>query len=305
MSTRATVRLGPAARIGGFAAVLGAVFVTALVVGGLVGPSAEPAAPRQAHGHTEGQTSGRSHGTTRSAAAPALPGGLTSAQDGYRLVMEETVLAAGDDVPVAFMVEGPDGHAVSAYDVTHEKELHLVAARRDQSGFQHVHPRRDASGTWRSRLDLTPGSWRLFADFSPTGAAPLTLGTDLVVPGTFRPVAHPPSRTAEVDGYTVTLAGALNRGEESDLTLTVTQRGEPVTDLQPYLGAYGHLVTLRDGDLAYLHVHPHPSQRPGEPRLRFTAAVPSPGGYHLYLDFRHGGRVHTAAFSIPETDHAH
>ena len=40
------------------------------------------------------------------------------------------------------------------------------------------------------------------------------------------------------------------------LTLTVTKDGQPVTDLQPYLGAYGHLVALRAGDLAYLHVHP-------------------------------------------------
>lgn len=40
------------------------------------------------------------------------------------------------------------------------------------------------------------------------------------------------------------------------LTLSVAKGTHPVTDLQPYLGAYGHLVALRQGDLAYLHVHP-------------------------------------------------
>ena len=45
-------------------------------------------------------------------------------------------------------------------------------------------------------------------------------------------------------------------GQESELTLSVSRDGRPVTDLQPYLGAYGHLVVLRDGDLAYLHAHP-------------------------------------------------
>jgi hypothetical protein len=79
----------------------------------------------------------------------------------------------------------------------------------------------------------------------------------------------------------------------------------PVTDLQPYLGAYGHLVALRSGDLAYLHVHPDGtpedgSTRPG-PDVVFYAAVPSAGTYHLYLDFKHQGVVRTAAFTVGTT----
>jgi hypothetical protein len=75
-----------------------------------------------------------------------------------------------------------------------------------------------------------------------------------------------------------------------------------VTDLQPYLGAYGHLVALREGDLAYLHVHPdgHPGDgttAPG-PDVVFGAEVPSPGRYLLFLDFRHDGEVHTAPFVV-------
>ena len=68
------------------------------------------------------------------------------------------------------------------------------------------------------------------------------------MPGDAQPVPVPaPSRTAEVDGYTVTLDGDLTPGEDSDLTLTVARDGRPVTDLEPYLGAFGHLVALRDG----------------------------------------------------------
>ena len=77
----------------------------------------------------------------------------------------------------------------------------------------------------------------------------------------------------------------------------MTRDGAPVTDLQPYLGAYGHLVALRDGDLAYLHVHPDESTAAG-PEVRFFAEVPSTGRYHLYLDFRHGDRVRTARFVV-------
>src|SRR5690606_34490434 len=106
-------------------------------------------------------------------------------------------------------------------------------------------------------LDLTPGQWRLFADFRATGAEALTLGADLAVAGDYEPADHgPETRTARVGDYTVTLGGDLSAGADARLTLTVERDGEPVTDLEPYLGAYGHLVALRTGDLAYLHVHP-------------------------------------------------
>jgi hypothetical protein len=82
--------------------------------------------------------------------------------------------------------------------------------------------------------------------------------------------------------------------------------GQPVTDLQPYLAACGHLVALREGDLAYLHVHPEEApgdgRTPAGPEIVFTAQVPSAGTYRLFLDFRHGGRVHTAAFTVATGD---
>jgi hypothetical protein len=94
-----------------------------------------------------------------------------------------------------------------------------------------------------------------------------------------------------VDGYTVTLDGELAAGTDTVLTPHVTLDGRDVTgELEPYLGALGHLVALRRGDLAYLHVHPE--------RLDFHTAVPTPGAYELFLDFRHHGVVRTAAFTL-------
>ncbi len=89
------------------------------------------------------------------------------------------------------------------------------------------------------------------------------------------------------------------------LTLRVSRDGQPVTDLEPYLGAYGHLVALREGDLAYLHVHPGGEPSDGQtlpgPDIEFGAEVPSAGGYHLYLDFKHAGVVRTAQFTLDAT----
>jgi hypothetical protein len=115
------------------------------------------------------------------------------------------------------------------------------------------------------------------------------------------------SLTAEVDGFTVVLTGALEPGRESELTLSVSRAGRPVTDLQPYLGAYGHLVALRDGDLAYLHAHPMDepggaAPAPG-PHVRFATTAPSAGTYRLFLDFKHGDVVRTAAFTVAARAH--
>ena len=226
-------------------------------------------------------------------------------EGGYTLALQDSVAQAGRGREISFVIEGPDG-PVTAYDVEHEKRLHFIAVRRDFTGFQHVHPRLSEDGTWTTDLDLTPGQWRVFADFKPTGGEALTLGSDLSVPGRMDfVVLGETTRTATVDGYTVELTGDLVAGEHSMLKLRVSRDGRPVTDLQPYLGAYGHLVALRGGDLAYLHVHPDGEPGDGKtepgPEIEFGAEVPSDGTYHLYLDFRHDGVVRTAQFQLDAT----
>jgi len=285
-------------KLAGFALGLVAVFGAAVGVGNAVGPVGSTADAAAASHDMEADA------PHEPAAAGELPAkGLLVSQDGYALELASNSLPAGR-AAVAFRILGPDGTAVTAFDESHDQELHLIAVRRDQTGFQHVHPSRAADGTWTTSLALTPGTWRLFADFVPAADGEnRTLGADLAVPGQYDPAPLPPtSRTAEVDGYTVTLDGDLVPGEESELTLTVSRGGRPVTDLQPYLAAYGHLVVLRDGDLAYLHVHPagepgDGSTEPG-PAVTFFSTAPSSGTYRLYLDFKHGDVVHTAAFTV-------
>ncbi|MEX5275350.1 MAG: hypothetical protein DI613_15325 [Kocuria rhizophila] len=235
----------------------------------------------------------------------AYPGGLLVSEHGYTLELDSTILAS-DRQTVTFRLIGPDGKVLTEFSPAHEQDLHLLAVRRDTTGFQHVHPVMDESGTWSVDLDLTPGDWRIFADFRPTGHGPMTLGIDASVPGQYEPQPLPAvTRTAQVGEYTVTLDGELLPGEPSELTLSVSRNGRLVTDLQPYLAAYGHLVALRVGDLGYLHVHPEGepgdgSTAPG-PEILFVAAAPSAGFYRLYLDFQHEGLVRTAEFTVQAT----
>lgn len=291
-------------RLAGFGAVAAAVFGIALLAGRAIGP-VEVEKPGH-DTHAGDATGGHAEHRQDAGTTTEIPGGLMTSQDGYTLTLDHARAAAGAAVPVSFTITGPDGAPVTSYDVQHDKRLHLIAVRRDFSGFQHVHPTLDG-GTWSTDLALTPGTWRLFADFKATGGEALTLGTDLAVDGAFE-AATPAqeNRTATVDGYRVTIDGDLSAGATARLTLSVSKDGKPVTDLQPYLGAYGHLVALRSGDLAYLHVHP--DGEPGDgttqpgPDVVFHTAVPSAGTYHLYLDFQHDGVVRTAAFTVTAGD---
>ena len=278
----------------GLAAVLGAGWGA----GSLIGPVGSPPAAAAEHGADD---AGHAADDAGHAAAPAgehdLPAGLAVSAEGHTLDLADDALPAGDAVPLSFRLLGPDGAPVTAYDTVHEQDLHLVVVRRDLTGYQHLHPALAPDGTWTTTVALTPGSWRVLADATPTAhGSGIVLGADLAVGGTSEPVPLPaPSPTAEVDGYTVTVEGDLVAGRESGVVVTVARDGVPVTDLQPYLGANGHLVALRAGDLGYLHVHP-PAASGAE--VRFAVEVPAAGDHRLFFDFRHGDVVRTAAVTL-------
>jgi hypothetical protein len=264
-------------RVAAFSVALAAVLGAGAAVGAAIGPTPSKAAVME----------------------PAPIGeGVVSAADGYRLIPAGRTLSAAGGV-FRFVVDGPDGAPVHRFTPLHERDLHLIVANRELTSFHHVHPRLAADGTWSITLPaLEPGSYRAIADFHVTGGPRLALGTDLTVPGDYQPsVAPEPTATSTVDGYQVSIATRGKAGGEVTAALTVRQGGHPVTDLQPYLGAYGHLVALRAGDLAYAHVHPL-GYAGGT--VTFDATLAAQGRYRLYLDFKHDGTVHTAAFTFDQ-----
>jgi hypothetical protein len=292
-------------RITTFAAALAATFGAAYGVGQGVGPVVADSPPKHEGEHTRPAPEGEKEGGHAGHDTPPA-GGLQISEGGYTLDLRTPRVTAGEQADLRFTVRDADGRAVTAYQREHDKELHLIVASRDLVTYRHLHPTRAADGTWSTPVDLPrAGGYRVFADFTPAGkdAENLTLGADLAASGPYRARQLPPeSSTARVDGYEVRLTGAPRPGKASELKLKVFRDGKPVTDLQPYLGAYGHLVALRSGDLAYLHVHPNGepgdgATRPG-PDISFTATAPSSGAYRLFLDFKHDGKVHTAAFTV-------
>ncbi|MDB1087682.1 hypothetical protein PJ985_08890 [Streptomyces sp. ACA25] len=289
-------------KLGTFGAGVALAFAAAFAAGNTVDPVHTDPAP----GHGDHSGSGPAAPGPATAASGAAPGGLQVSERGYTLVPPAGPLPSGEETAFEFRITGPDGAPVTAYTASHEEDLHLIVVRRDLSGYQHVHPTLGDDGTWSVPLTFEEaGDYRVFADFIPEGdqGGPLTLGADVSASGDYRPTPlAAPDRTATVDGYTVTLDGDLRAGAPSLLTLSVSKDGEPVTDLEPYLDAYGHLVTLRQGDLAYVHVHPEGTPGDGGtepgPGIGFHTEAPSAGTYRLYLDFQHEGEVRTAEFTV-------
>jgi hypothetical protein len=271
-------------KLAGFAVGLVAIGGAAAAVGAAVGPEPE---------RTEEPATMGEH-----AAMPAADPvrGLSVSQDGLRLVVDQRTLPAGQTAPLSFRVVDERGATVRDFDIEHTKRMHLIVARRDLTGFQHLHPTQRADGTWTTPIRVAdPGAYRVFADFA-RDETPVTLGADVAVdgPATRQPLPAPsPTATSDGGDRVELQASAAHPGREATLRFRVTRDGHPVA-LQPYLGAGGHLVALRDGDLAFLHVHP--DQARGN-QVAFAATFPTAGRYRLFLQYQVDGRVQTAAFT--------
>jgi len=286
--------MSAATRLVGFGALLAVLFAVATATGGALDPDARGEEREDAAGHAGGaEPAGHAEDAGHEGAAEVH--GLAVADDaGLQLEVLTPELRRGREQRLAFRVVDDRGVPVRDYDVEHERRMHLIVVRRDLTGFQHLHPKLRADGTWVAPVTLADGgSYRMFADFSRDGEAQ-TLASDLRVDGAADLRDLPaPSPVATTGDYEVRLdAGEARPGAPATLDFTITRNGEPV-QTEPYLGAGGHLVALREGDLAFLHVHP---EEHGD-GVAFEATFPSAGRYRLFLQFQHEGKVRTVAFT--------
>jgi hypothetical protein len=292
---------------------------TAVLLGTMLAACGSTASTTSTATSTSPGTTGMSGmaGMSASASASGMSGmdepmytgtGLSAAASGFTLVptVAFTALPAGKAVPLSFRIEDSSGMAVTSFEDDQTKLMHFYVVRSDLSGFQHVHPTMAADGTWTASLAaMAPGTYRAYASFitknsSGTPTA-LVLSKPFTVAGAASTTTLPSAASsAEVDGYTVTLAGDLMAGMEHTLTATITKNGKPVTDLQPYLDTYAHLTAFHQGDMAFAHLHPQGTVNGdhGGPTLTFDAMMAASGNYRLFLQFQTGGMLHTAAITL-------
>jgi hypothetical protein len=208
------------------------------------------------------------------------------------------------------------GEIVRDFVEVHEKTLHLFIVSRDLQHFEHAHPEHLPDGSFEIDATLPrPGSYQLYLDFMPLSGTPQLLQRSVVTTGfvddpyATRAILQTDVAPRQDQGLRVTLqlpaGGGLIAGRQEMFRLHVDDMasGEPVTDLEPYLGATGHVLIVSD-DLADA-VHSHPveefSKRTG-PDVVFEAVFPRSGLYKMWAQFQRRGKVAVVPFVIPVAD---
>lgn len=228
----------------------------------------------------------------------AAPGATV---EGYTLRAVERTQKPGKDVVVEFTLTAPGGRPLEELDHDAGEHMHLIAFRRDLTGYQHLTAQQGEGTSWWGILNLTPGPWHVIIHFdSKALGREIALATDFTVSGKYRPEQLPPADDeVQLKGLTVTRSGELSTGADSSSAITVADKGQPVTDLQPAHGEMGHSVLIRPDDLGYLHMHSNPTGT--GPRLDFLGSVPAPGSYRQFVEFYRGDELYLIPFTVQVT----
>lgn len=210
-----------------------------------------------------------------------------------------------------FAITDKDGNRLkeSAFSVEHEKRMHVIVASKDLTEFQHVHPRFDSPrNAFKVDTFVFPrdGNYRIFADYVKGEREPIVY-QDVTVGNASAhqdPGIGEPNLTAMADGNQIDLSVLVSKSSaEKTLEFSLTRAGKPVTDLESYLGALGHLVVLRDGDLEYIHTHALTTDLQNQTgKVQFAVDFKKAGTYKAFVQFQRGGKVMTASYVINITE---
>ncbi|MEW9702062.1 hypothetical protein [Paenibacillus sp. SI8] len=208
------------------------------------------------------------------------------------------------DTTITVQIRDKDGKPIDNFDVQHEKQMHFIVVSKDLSFFNHIHPEYKGKGEFKVSTQFpSAGEFELIADFMPSGMGAMTKTQWISVGGSVpQQQAIVPDSTLMkiVDGKEVSLAiDHLMAGKELTLNFTIkdAQTKQPVKDLQPYLGAIGHVVILNEDAGEYLHVHPLEEKSSG-PDAKFMATFPHSGVFKIWGQFQQNGKVFTAPFVV-------
>lgn len=208
-------------------------------------------------------------------------------------------LRPGDQVTLRFRVLDPHtGRPVNRFELVHEKLMHLFVVSENLEFFEHVHPEPQADGSFRLTTRLPYGGmYRLLADFYPAGAMPQLATETLYVSGACPPAKLSPSLKPS---RSQNLSASLRMDPEKPLAGLETKLFftlDPAAGLEPYLGAWGHMLAVSQDLVDLLHLHPFLAN--GGPSVQFNILFPRPGLYRIWTQFQRRGVVNTVSFTVP------
>jgi hypothetical protein len=249
-----------------------------------------------------------------------VPGNPLALPD-FRLHVESTprVIKANQPTKFRFTVRHPlSGAPAKEFLTIHDKLYHLFVISRDMEEFAHIHPEAQPDGSFTIEHTLPkPGHYVLFSDFLPAGGGSQISATPIVTAGVDADIVAAQAKLVPDATWTKTVDGVkieiLNErptvlgGEEVDFMFKFTDAAKdtPITDLQRYLGAFGHLLILSEDMTEYVHAHPREEMQPdpakpltGGPEVLFDALLPKPGMYRAWLQFLRNGKLSTVSFTF-------
>jgi len=225
-------------------------------------------------------------------------------------------IVVGKPATMIFTIKDPTGLPVTKVEEVHEKLLHLLMVSKDLAWYAHEHPVIQADGTFTFTYTFPEaGEFVFYNDFTPPSVGQQVVQVPITVEGP--PSTAPAKRVLTVDadkpktveGYTVSLdtGGPVKTGAATHMTYTVAKDGKPVTDLQPYLGAMGHLVIISSDLKEFVHSHPHEegaehgAATKGGPKVDFEAHFKAAGIYKGWAQFNVGTTAKEQVITVPFT----
>jgi len=210
---------------------------------------------------------------------------------------------AGSPTKFVLQIQDEDGTPIKTFDLLHEKLVHLIVVREGLDEFAHLHPEVDASGMITIEFAFPKsGKYRLFADHQPQGKSPGLAAGELVVTGADEPAAAlVPNASNEVTVGDIKAHVTFKPGDQETAVRfhLVAADDKPVGDLQPYLGAMGHLVIISADGREYVHAHPLSEAKTApDGAVEFAAHFPKPGIYKAWGQFQRGGSVFTVPYVL-------
>ena len=210
---------------------------------------------------------------------------------------------AGSPTKLVLQIQDDDGTPIKKFDVLHEKLVHLIVVREGLDEFAHLHPEVNASGMITIEYAFPKsGKYRLFADHQPQGKSPGLAAGELVIAGDDEPaVALVPNASNEVAVGEIKAHVAFTPGDQETSVRFhfVDADGKAVGDLQPYLGAMGHLVIISADGREYVHAHPLSEAKTApDGAVEFAAHFPKHGIYKAWGQFQRSGSVFTVPFVL-------
>ena len=256
----------------------------------------QPAAEReQGHQHEQEHKEGHAHGSAEHEGQFAARTKLD--------VRAGSEPKAGVEAKLRMTIQGKDGEPIKAFKEFHEAKVHLVVVRSGLDQFAHLHPEVNAESGELSVEYTFPlgGTYHLFADFQEEGGTPGVAVGEITVAGD-APAA--PDLKTDVpgtitgDGLTAQISvEGTKAGEDWTISFVLsTPDGKPATDLEPYMGAKGHLNVVSEDASQYVHSHPAEGGEHNE--VRFTAHFEAPGLYKGWGQFKSRGQVQIVPFVL-------